>query len=253
MTSINQPQPYAAVSVPSNPPVSYTGYVAPGANLYDANGQLIPPAQIAALLITTRSVGCSCRGTPGVLVSFLRGQRDGVALSVDGRRRNEAQGRHYFDLEHGECVMGCSFAQDDQRLLAIQFVTSKGRMSPVYAMAGYDIGSAPLTLRYAAGDRGEIEGLIRAKSRVLSGTIVLGFVHSGGIFLMAMPPTVKRTCLAVTCFAMNVLCCHQTCSGEKVVTGCCLDRGFINSNNTCFKKVHHHLWIVLEPFPPRRL
>ena len=91
-------------------------------------------------------------------------------------------------------------------------------MSPVYTMFGYDASSSTLApQRYAAGDRGPIEGLIRAKSKVLRGTIILGFVHPGGIFLVSPPPALKRSCLAVTCFAMNVINCNQTCTGEKVV------------------------------------
>ena len=104
----------------------------------------------------------------------------------------------------------------------------------MYAMFGYDASSSTLApQRYAAGDRGPIEGLIRAKSKVLRGTIILGFVHPGGIFLVSPPPALKRSCLAVTCFAMNVINCNQTCTGEKVVFACCWEK----KNKSCSAKV----------------
>ena len=163
----------------------------------------------------------------GVVVVFLRGNE--WAFSAVGRETYAAlPGRHYFDLDHGEHINEVRYKQDRQRLHAVQFITSSGRASPLYTSMWAE--DAVPTHRYVAPlDRGEIVGLVRARSSVIIGTIILGVVHvslagnGNSVLLFNIPERDKRSCLALTCFCLNVLCCAQTCTGQRVTaaTPCC--------------------------------
>jgi hypothetical protein len=118
--------------------------------------QVLPPRLIKTLLIT--SVPITCDSKMGIIVAFLKGTE--WACEEAGRARNaEYPGRQYFDLEHGEYINEVRYTQDTQVLLAVQFITSTGRASPVYTSTS--ARTAVPTHRYVAPtERGEIVGYV---------------------------------------------------------------------------------------------
>jgi len=194
--------------------------------------------------------------THGLVVVFLRGTD--WAFSGAGREKHEASpGHHFFDMvEPEEYVQEVRYKQDTHALQAVQFVTSTGRASPVYtSMAAYR--EVPTHRYVAPPERGEIIGLVRAKSAIIRGTIILGILHLSldhiketdprslimqfirsarptSMLLFAIPEQTKRSCLARTCFCLNVLCCAQTCAGEKVTSElpCCPIMGRSHNQGT---------------------
>jgi len=198
-----------------------------------------PASWVKALVIQTKITLQAIKR--GIIVRFLSSPPD----EADRTRIASIPGWDLFDLSAGEYITEVRYGQDKHVLLAVQFVTSAGRETPVYRAVDYP--AASLSHRYVAPpERGEIMGLVRAKSAAFRGTIIQGITHAlplgdnifrRSVLLLGIADADKRSCLARTCFYLNVLCCAQTCAGKRVSDFSCDSACAVLACLTCLPRL----------------